>query len=307
MEKKKKKKLMKERGEGARLISHSDSSDVIRLQDGSFLKIFNSTMKFICQTLDIDLEKKITSLKPIKEVPEIIIPDTAIYDGRNFIGYVMPAAKGISIRQANDKKELQDWFNLPLLTKEYSSLEKVIKRANEHDIIFPDLLTLDNIFVEKIGDKFSYNMIDSEGIQLGQENYQRCAQISSSLGDDCQYLKEKYMQSVLENGIPEYTGFLKTNLDKRSLLFLYFSSVIGIDLQSVITNNPTIKMQRACFEYYMNIINVPTELKQIAEITLFDDTKDNLYLDSLVDDIAENNDLQVLITEYGPIRKYVRK
>ena len=34
-------KLIKERGEGARLISHSDSSDVIRLQDGSFLKIFN--------------------------------------------------------------------------------------------------------------------------------------------------------------------------------------------------------------------------------------------------------------------------
>lgn len=298
-------KLMKERGEGARLISHSDSSDVIRLQDGSFLKIFNSTMKFFCQTLGIDLEKKITSLKPIKEVPEIIIPDTALYNNDKFIGYVMPAAKGISISQANVKKELQDWFNLPLLTKEYSSLEKVIKRANEHGIIFPDLLTLDNIFVEKIGDKFSYNMIDSEGIQLGQENYQRCVQISSSLGDDWQYLKEKYMQSVLENGIPKYTGFLKTNLDKRSLLFLYFSSVTGIDLQSVITNNPTIKMQRACFEYYMNITNVPTELKQIAEITLFDDTKDNLYLDSLVDDIAENNDLKILMA--GPIRKFVRK
>lgn len=46
MEKMDRKGLLEGRGKKARLIAKSDSSDVYKLQDGSFLKIYNGTMKF---------------------------------------------------------------------------------------------------------------------------------------------------------------------------------------------------------------------------------------------------------------------
>lgn len=147
MKKMDKKEFLNSRGVGLTLIAHSNSSDVYKLQDGSFLKIYNGTMQFFCRVAGVDLEKKITSLVPISDVPEILVPEMAIYNGNTFIGYVIQPAQGISINDYDRKRKEDDRFDLSIYAKEHAGLEDVVKRANKHDIVFPDLLSFDNIFI----------------------------------------------------------------------------------------------------------------------------------------------------------------
>ena len=287
------------RGEGARLISRSDSSDVFILQDGSFLKLYNETMHLLCRMAGVNLEKKITSLEPIKEVPEIIIPDTAIYDGRAFIGYAIPSAKGISKTAYDEKKTRDECLDLSLYAKEHSKLESVIKRANQKGIVFPDLLTLDNLFITNNNGNISYNFIDPDGIQFTTNSDQGCIQMSTTLGSDFQYLIPKYSIS---------RSIYNPNLDKKSLILLYFISTFGVNLQAIIDLYNGYAEQKQLFNNVMNAIGVFGQLRELAEIALFDSKQDNHYLGSIVDTIAEDYYLSILEeTPHGTLKKLVIK
>lgn len=292
-------KFKQERGKGARLFSRSNSSSVFRLKDGSFLKIYNKTMHFLCQIAGVNLEKKITSLEKIEEVPEIIIPDTAIYDGSTFIGYTIPSAKGISMTEYDEKKTKDELLDLSLYAKEHSNLESVIKRANQKGIVFPDLLTTDNLFITDNDGNISYNFIDPDGIQFKQERDQGCIQMSTTMGSDFQYVIPKYSIS---------RGIFNPNLDKKSLILLYFISTFGVNLQVILDEINSYEDQKQLFNMIMNATGVFGQLRELAEIALFDSKHDNHYLGSIVDTIAENYNLSILTeTSQGTWRKLVRK
>lgn len=78
------------------------------------------------------------------------------------MGYVIQPAKGISVNDYEKQKNEEELFDLSIHAKEHASLEDVVKRANKHGIVFPDLLSFDNIFITNNNGNLSYNFIDPD-------------------------------------------------------------------------------------------------------------------------------------------------
>lgn len=291
-----KRKDIKELGKRGNPFRETDYSEVYRLRNGSYLKIFKPKMMSVCKTAGVSLQEKITCLKPIKEVPEIIIPSIAVTEKNKFVGYVIPPAKGISLKDYYSKKTSNQLLDLQLYAKEFSGLEDVVRRANQNGIVFPDLLTFSNIFISDKDGRISYNFIDVDGIQFKPEKEHGCVQISKRLGNEFQYHTSKYSDSL---------AIFNSNLDKKSLFLAYFMIVCGFDIQKIIDSKHGEDKVRT-FNAIMTDLNVPRELKEIAEIALLDNKNDNLYLAELVDEIANEYQLQGF-SKNENIRQFVRK
>ncbi len=154
----------------------------------------------------------------IPNVEEILIPLSSVYEHQIFVGYTIPKAKGKELSTYNHSANSRQFVNLKKYTKDYLRLENVVKRANKQGIVFPDFLTLENIFIDIWG---HYQFIDYEGIQI-KNNFVMA--ISNGLGDDSLYENSKYKSSE----------FLYTdNLDKKSLIYYYFIKTLSLDLSRV--------------------------------------------------------------------------
>ncbi|MBQ9318122.1 MAG: hypothetical protein IJR82_00620 [Bacilli bacterium] len=291
-----KRRDIKEMGKIGTPFRETDYSEVYKLKNGSYLKIFKPKMMSLCKTAGVSLKEKITSLEPINEVPEIIMPDIAVTERNKFVGYVMPPAKGISLMTYYSEKTNDQLLDLQLYAEEFSGLEDVVRRSNQKGIVFPDLLTFSNIFISDKDGRISYNFIDVDGIQFKPEKEHGCVQISKRLGNEFQYHTSKYSKSL---------AIFNSNLDKKSLFLAYFMIVCGFNIQQLIDSKYGEDKVRT-FDAIMNDLNVPRQLKEIAEIALFDDNKDNLYLGGLVDEIADKYQLQVF-SKNENIRQFVRK
>lgn len=115
--------------------------------------------------------------------------------------------------------------------------------------------------------------------------------MSSSLGNDQQYWIPKYSYEM---------GVLKPNLDKKSLILSYFLSTFNLNLMLI--------QNRQVFNQVMNTIGVHGDLRELAEIALFDSKQDNDYLGNIVYKIADEYDLKELYkTPDGCLKKLVRK
>lgn len=205
---------------GSSLISRGGISTVFRLSDGSILKVFDANVLSTFREIGVDLERKILDAKKIPNAKEIIIPTAAAYAGDKFIGYTMPAAKGIDYNTFDSRLSLSEREDLFGYAKRHYSIESVLVRAT--DVIFPDLCTCDNIFFGKDGKP---EFIDYDGLQVGSHpSYV----MSCAMGEQIQYYIPKYWDGELFN----------KNLDKRSSIFLYFISALGINLATVGKINP---------------------------------------------------------------------
>ena len=105
---------------------------------------------------------------------------------------------------------------------EHMKLESIVKRGNDAGIVFPDLCTCDNIFIDSSG---NMNFIDYDGLQVGNHI---TPILSTSLGRQEQYLCSKYYKN----------GLFTPELDKKSLIILYFLTAFNINLGKVGMINP---------------------------------------------------------------------
>jgi len=203
-------------------IHRGDTSDVYELSDGKILKVFTSLSMFVYNRWNIQIERKILEAKPIASVPEIIVPESAVYDKGNFCGYISKKADGIDYNEYDYRLSLADRSNLKLYADNHAKLESIVKRGNEAGIVFPDLCTCDNIFVDKNG---NMSFIDYDGLQI--DNHVTPL-LSTSLCEREQYYCSKYYRN----------GLFTPQLDKKSLIILYFLTTFNVDLTKVGTINP---------------------------------------------------------------------
>ena len=198
-------------------IEKNSRGYVLELDDDRVLKVYNDDYLLILNIVGIDLENRILGAKKFSNVKEIIVPDSAVYIDDEFFGYTMPKAKGINYNDYGERLSIEDRENISKYVLEYLKLEDIIRRANKEKLVFPDLLTCDNIFVHN----GNYSFIDYDGIQIGDN---KVAAISSSLGDQTQYLGTKYMKG---------SALFTEQLDKKSLILLFFLTTFNINLDNV--------------------------------------------------------------------------
>lgn len=202
------------------LLSDKGHSRVYRLRDGSILKVFDIEFLRIFDSIGLNFEQKILDAKKIPNAKEILIPNAAAYKDGSFTGYVMPSANGVDYNTFDSRLSLSEREDLFGYAKRHYSIESVLVRAT--DVIFPDLCTCDNIFFGKDGKP---EFIDYDGLQVGSHpSYV----MSCAMGEQIQYYTPKYWDGELFN----------KNLDKRSSIFLYFISALGINLATVGQINP---------------------------------------------------------------------
>lgn len=275
-----------------KLISNNQFSVVYLLKDGRFFKMFNPIFIKLLKNNGSDIERKILDAKKIDNVPEIIIPESIVYDKNYFLGYTILPAKGISFVEDEDNKSKEERCNLYRYALEQVKLENVVKRANNEGIVFPDLLTCDNIFISDLG----YQFIDYDGIKIGNIPV---LQLSTMLGDDEQYEIPKYMDN---------NSLYNSNLDKKSLLFLYYLSAFNINLNMVGVTNPY-DGKIITLDDVFNIIGLKNyDLMQATYLAVNDKVNDNIYLDSIPYQIADEYDLTIVgSTPDGDLKKLIKK
>ena len=201
-------------------LSNRQASTIFKLKDGEVFKNFNPMYVDLVKACGVDLESRTLKAKPINNVPEIIVPKRAVYNNGLFLGYTMDEAKGVDFNTYDFNQDLFEKTNLLRYGLEHLKMEDIIKRGNSEDVVFPDFCTCDNIFIDENG---NFSLIDYDGIQVGNNNVM-C--ISTSLGGEMLHNNAKYKNGEL------YT----TELDKKSLIHLYFSTVFNINL-SVLDEN----------------------------------------------------------------------
>jgi hypothetical protein len=236
----KKRVIFEQEVKRATLISNGEDALVIRLNNGSVLKIFKNHTLEIFKDCNIDIESKILAATPIKNSPEILIPTSAAYDeSGNFIGYTMLSAKGISYTLYNDSLTGDQRRDLKRYAKVHHKIESVLRRNK--DMVFPDLCTCNNIFIDN---KQNIQFIDYDGIQV--KNH-RALSLSTALGDAGTILSDKkYFTEDL---------FYTKELDKKSSIILYFLSTFNIDLTKVGEIDP-ISGKEVTLDHIFSCINL---------------------------------------------------
>ena len=264
------------------VLGDNDFNSVFLLSDGSVLKLFKHDI--LIQSLR--LEQKILTSKPIFNVPEIVVPNRAVYLSDKFVGYTMDRVDGIDYNTRDNRYSLSDRADLNMYATIYSKLEDVVKRANKEGMIFPDLCTCDNIFIDKNG---NYKLIDYDGIQIG--NF-ITPFLSTSLGDDLQYEIPKYSKK---------THLFTSELDKKSLIILYFLSTFNVNLETININ------KNITLDYIFNCINLKDDDIKHKVWKCYQPNLANEFLGDSVFKLAEEKDM--LIKPCGPayIKRLVKK
>ena len=112
------------------VLSSNQFTKVYKLNDGSILKLFNHQFIELIRHDNIQIEKKILSAKPIKKVPEIIVPEKAVYSQHSFMGYKMPCANGINYNQYDWNLTIDERNDLCRYALVHKKIEDILKKAN---------------------------------------------------------------------------------------------------------------------------------------------------------------------------------
>ena len=246
-----------------------NNSIVFTLLDGRFLKIYSKDYIELAKLVGADIEKKILNKEGIFIPNENIKPNDIVYDGENFIGEITNPAHGISYTEWISSLSREQQSDLMLHGTIYSNLEGIIKSAS--DIVYPDLCSFDNIFV----DGTNIELIDYEGLQIG--NYAALG-ISSALGDRSIYTSSnKYSQA---------NNLFTKELDIKSLIFFYFRTVFNVDLKLIDEYGIDV-------ETFFNAINLndPDIMHKVWK--LFQEKEKNEYLGEDVFRIADSYNMDI--------------
>lgn len=256
-------------------------STTIKLKDGSVIKLFKPEMLAALKDEGYDLEGKILNSENTTHSKEIVAPTSSVYyPNGSFAGYTMPYIRGISYNERDEKLTRKEHENLKMFAQNHSKLEKVLK--DNPNIVFPDFCTCDNIIIEKSG---NIRLIDYDGLQV---DHFQSPSFSTTLGSIQEHTIDKYMN--------DDTLFTK-ELDKKSSIYLYFLSTFNVNLDKVGTINPISGKIITLQDIFMGInLDNPDLCHKVWK--LFQDNKENEYLDDTVFDIADKYNLKI-INQYG--------
>lgn len=256
-------------------VATSEIAQVYQTKDGEILKLFMPQYLEVLKTVNICMEQKILDAKSETDIPELLIPTSAVYTpNHQFVGYTLLQAKGIDYNKYNNLS-LEEQSDLYHYAEIYKKIETPIRQASH--LVFPDLCTLDNIFIDE--DK-NIQFIDYDGIQVG---HHKSISISSSLGDPMQYMNSKYMQH----------NFYTKELDKKSLIILYFLDTFHANLNKVGSIDPATG-QRVTLDDFFECIQLDDCDVMNKVWKLFQNNKENEYLGDDVFHIAENYQMNVI-------------
>ena len=289
------KKLMyKEiKGQITSCVSLNEFTQVYTLSNGKYLKLFHPRLLAMHRLNESDMEKKVMNADKLDIIPEIIKPDAGIYYDGLFVGYTMPKARGIDSTMYENRKSIQEKLDLIRYASEFCKLEDAIKRANKKGIAFPDLLTCENMFI----DNGKYQFIDFDGIQIGDY---KVLQMSSLLGSDSQYFTQKYIDNK---------EFFNANLDKKSLIILYYLTVFNVNLNMIGKYNSMIRRLVTIDDMFEAAGITDNDFKQATYLAMCDKKNDNVYIGDLIKKMADENNLRVTATDKSGLcmRKLIRK
>ena len=258
-------------------LNRGQVSRVYLLKDGRILKQFNEGIVSFFKSRGYDIEGILNLSFQYELNPRIKRPQEMVYKNGQFCGYVMERAKGITFNQYDDKMTLKERADLYKYATLHNNLEKVVKDSK--DIVIPDLLTCDNIFVDK---NLDIELIDIDGFQIGNK---ATGTISSSLGELSELISSKKYFN-------QNTRLFTKELDIKSLIHLYFLDTINVDLNKVGEIEPNSR-QAVTLDDLFDVINLDDYDMMDKVWKVFQENKQNEYLGDLVFDIAENYTMDV--------------
>ncbi len=205
-------------------VKNCEYSRILRLDDGRLAKIISPFVFMLYMGVGASLERKILDADSIVGMDELYKPTSALYSHGIFTGYTMLENKGIDFNKHDDKLTMKERADLYRYANIHSQLERIVKKGHKQDkkLVFPDIATCDNIYIDK---NDNVSLIDYDGLQVGDNI---TVSYSTNLGSDSKYEIPKYKHGKL------YTE----ELDKTSLMILYFLDVFNVDLKVIGQRNP---------------------------------------------------------------------
>ena len=201
--------------EGLTKVFEGKKATIYKTTSGEMFKSFSRDYLRFLISGGINLEKNILKSKPVLDIPNIIVPNKAVYSDGFFLGYTTEFVEGVNLNAFLNGLSLGQKYDLDGYASLYSDIENVVKGAS--NIVFPDLCTLTNLIVTDNGD---INFVDYDGLQV---DGRKTACVSTMLGNQEQYFNNKYLKGDI------YTK----ELDKKSLIMLYFITTFNVDLNYI--------------------------------------------------------------------------
>lgn len=158
-------------------VADSETAWVYRDGD-SVIKLYKPGYLMMEKAMGIDTFSKIMNAKAIDGLGELVIPSSVIVDSKNnFLGVRSDFVGGISYKNFLNDRMVYNEKNVQDIMRCCEKFEKVLRMANEKNVVFPDFTSYDNIIITD-QDSLDIKLIDYEGIQVG--NY-KTQSISTSL------------------------------------------------------------------------------------------------------------------------------
>ena len=288
------------------IFASGETSNIYK--DGDYiLKIYNPIYLEIAKINDNDIEKKMLAAKKIETIPEIEIPVSALYDLNNkrFVGVKSNYIKGIN--RYNFMKENLDYNQI---IKDYDYFEDIFKRAKKEAIVFPDFANDNNIMIYKNKDgSKAIKLIDYDGIQTKDFSTMTYATVLEPFFITPTMVSKKELESEKLIFTPKYKkgNFFTQELNIYSEYVLFFLDLLGVSIpqieQLLSFYNDTV-----AFDIFFKTIGLDDYDIQDKIWKLFNQTKQNEYLEADKYKIIENYDIKFLGNSYGKkARKLVRK
>lgn len=270
------------------LLGETQAGRLCMMNDNRVLKLFDSDFLIALRGRGYNLEEKILNASNLVDIPEVIVPDSVVYDDEDFFGYTMPYFEGISIYEFVEYNKNR--LSLEGLNPFFTRLENIIKKSD--NIVFPDLLSDGNILLNRT----DIGLIDFDGLQIGEYS---SPTLSSSLGERFYYNNTKYRNN----------GLYTKELDIKSLIYLYFDLVFNCPLWNVdsfLSKNDKERLNEK-LEFLFRYHRIDSSELFDKVVRLYDDDLSNIYLGETIYDIASNYELDSEYYASSGVRKLIKK
>ena len=273
------------RNKFSRIIGINGICQTMELNDNRILKVFSREYIRLSAKLGADLEKKVLASEIILFSEEIVKPESIVYSGNEFLGYIVPKINGITYNQFFEKLSLRENSDLSSLSKRHYKLEQVLIRNPK--IVFPDICSCDNIMLDE---KDNFRLIDYDGFQI--DNLLALA-ASTSLVD---VTSSKYVCN---------DKFYKT-IDMQSSIVLYYLSVFNIDLKSIGTEIAGTNLKVTLFDIFESLQLEDGNLYDITHKILSNE-KECSFLEESIIRVSESYDMTAIPMLVNNEKRYIKK
>lgn len=206
--------------EGLTKFKSGTETQLYLTKEKEVLKLFSPQILAFFKAVDCDVESKVMTATKRKQ---IVTPTSGTYQNGIFCGYTTPLLKGQTLTDHRESISLETKENLYHYANLHSQIETIV--TENEDVVFPDLCTCGNIFINFDG---IVSILDYDGLQVGKH---KTNTLSSYLGEHSQYRSPKYLQN----------GFFTKEIDKKSLVTLYFFNAFNADISGVGSYHPITK------------------------------------------------------------------